>query len=143
MSEERWASFWLVIVVCCMTALWLLLASVIPSKARDLGQWENTDPEVREWYRGLMQPDNPAVSCCGEADAYWADEVHVKDGKTFATITDDRDDAPLMRPHVDIGTQIEIPDYKLKWDRGNPSGHSIVFMSRGGNVYCFVQNSGT
>lgn len=143
MSEERWASFWLVIVVCCMVALWLLLASVIPSKARDLGQWENTDPEVREWYRGLMQPDNPAASCCGEADAYWADEVHVKDGKTFATITDDRDDAPLMRPHVDIGTQIEIPDYKLKWDRGNPSGHSIVFMSRGGNVYCFVQNSGT
>jgi len=25
-----------------------------------------------------------------EADAYWADEIHVRDGITFATITDDR-----------------------------------------------------
>jgi hypothetical protein len=33
-------------------------------------------------------------SCCGEADAYWADEIHVRDGKTFATITDDRPDEP-------------------------------------------------
>jgi hypothetical protein len=139
MSKINWS---LVGAVVVMSALIVFLYRVDLAHGRDLGQWENTDPEVREWYRGLMQPDNPAASCCGEADAYWADEVHVKDGKTFATITDDRDDAPLMRPHVDIGTQIEIPDYKLKWDRGNPSGHSIVFMSRGGNVYCFVQNGG-
>lgn len=46
--------------------------------ARDVGQWETTDPTVREWYQALMQPDNPNASCCGEADAYWADEIHVK-----------------------------------------------------------------
>ena len=50
------------------------------ANARDLGQWETSDTAVREWYQALMQPDVPKASCCGEADAYWADEIHVKDG---------------------------------------------------------------
>jgi len=40
-----------------------------------------------------------------EADAYWADEIHVRDGKTYATINDDRPDEPLGRPHIDNGTE--------------------------------------
>jgi hypothetical protein len=53
---------------------------------------------------------------------------HVRDGKTWAIITDDRDDAPRSRPHVDIGTEIEIPNNKLKWDKSNPTGarHRIL-----------------
>ena len=46
--------------------------------ARDLGQWEGADPTIRQWYQALMQPDVPKASCCGEADAYWADEIHVR-----------------------------------------------------------------
>src|ERR1700733_99252 len=61
-----------------------LLISV--ANARDYGQWEGTDPEIREWYQHLMQPDNPAVSCCGEADAYWADSFEV-DGDKYVAIT--------------------------------------------------------
>src|SRR5258708_841134 len=76
---------------------------------------DHARPELDEWYAGLMQPDHPEVSCCGEADAYWADEIHVRDGRTFAVVTDDRD-VP-GRPHVDVGTEVEIPDRKLKWDR--------------------------
>ena len=38
------------------------------ANARDLGQWEAGDTMVRDWYQALMQPDNPSVSCCGEAD---------------------------------------------------------------------------
>lgn len=110
--------------------------------AHDEGQWSNSDPAVREWYRSLMQPDNPKSPCCGEADAYWADEVHVREGKTFAVITDDRDDGPLRRPHIPNGTEIEIPNHKLKWDAGNPTGHNVLFMSYRGWVYCFVQGSG-
>jgi hypothetical protein len=49
--------------------------------ARDLGQWEAVNPEIRQWYQALMQPDVPNASCCSEADAYWADEIHVRDGK--------------------------------------------------------------
>lgn len=97
-------------------------------------------PEWAEWYQSLMQPDVPTVSCCGEADGYYADDVHVHDGKTYATITDDR--VVPGRPQIDLGTVIEIPDNKLKWDRGNPTGHSIVFLSRAGYVFCFVQGTG-
>jgi hypothetical protein len=103
-------------------------------------------PEHNDWYSSLMRPDNPTLSCCGLADAYWADEVHVRDGKTFVTITDTRDDAELGRPHVPPGTVIEVPNEKLKWDRGNPTGHNVLFMSRGYDpdpmVYCFVQGTG-
>ena len=114
--------------------------------ARDLGQWSNDDPAqqaIKEWYQSLMQPDVPEASCCGEADAYWADEIHVRDGKVYATITDDRPDDPRGRPHIDVGTEFEIPQNKLKWDRSNPTGHGVVFLSRGGYVFCYVQPSGT
>lgn len=129
-----------VLTIAMLTALRCCGAD--PVLARDNGQWENGDPAVREWYKNLMQPDNPSGSCCGEADAYWADTVHVRGGKTFAQITDDRDDAPLGRPHIEIGTEFEVPDAKLKWDRGNPTGHTIIFLSRAGYVFCFVQGSG-
>jgi len=97
-------------------------------------------PDQDEWYRTLMQPDNPSAPCCGEADAYWCDGLHVNEGKTYCTITDDR--VVSNRTPVPVGTQIEIPDRKLKWDRGNPTGHAIVFLSSGGVVYCFVQGTG-
>jgi len=123
----------------------LITLFVTSSSARDLGQWENSDPEVKKWYETLMRPDMPPnFSCCGEADAYWCDDISVSEGKTYCAITDDRDDAPLKRPHVPIGTKIFIPNEKLKWDRGNPTGHSIVFMHTSSSmVYCFVQNTGT
>jgi hypothetical protein len=119
---------------------------------RDLGQWGNNDPEISAWYRNLMRPDVPASSCCGEADAYWCDDIHVKDGKTFCAITDDRPDEPRNRPHVAMGTVFEIPPEKLKWDRSNPTGHAIIFLANGFNwygsngvqkaIWCFVQNGG-
>jgi hypothetical protein len=116
----------------------------LPAPARDLGQWENSDPTVRAWFKGLMRPDMPTSSCCGEADGYWADEIHVRDGRVFVTITDDRDDGPLRRPHVPVGTEIEVPPNKIKWDRGNPTGHNIIFLATFEKfVFCFVQGSGT
>ena len=121
----------------------LLLAGLMSSaSARDLGQWENSDPAIRQWYKSLMQPDNPNVSCCGEADAYWCDDYYARDGKAYCKITDDRDDAPLGRPHIPIGTEIEIPTHKLKWDRANPTGHNIVFLNTYLHVWCFVQGGG-
>jgi hypothetical protein len=110
--------------------------------ARDLGQWENADPAIRQWYQSLMQPDAPHASCCGEADAYWADEIHVRNGKTYVRITDDRPDEPLGRAHIANGTEVEIPNHKLKWDRSNPTGHGILFLSRNGHVFCYVQPGG-
>lgn len=139
MNTER---RYLALAIVAVLSLIALLFSIRITPARDVGQWDGSDPKIVEWYRELMQPDNPNASCCGEADAYWADEIHVRDGKTFAKITDDRPDEPLKRPHREIGEEFEIPDHKLKWDRSNPTGHAIVFLSRGGFVFCFVQGSG-
>lgn len=120
----------------------LAVAAAGGAAARDDGQWELTDPSVGRWFRELMQPDNPSVPCCGFADAYYADKTYTKDGKNIAVITDDRDDAPLGRPHVPLGTEIEIPDIKMKWDRGNPTGHGVIFLGGGRQVLCFVMPSG-
>lgn len=123
----------------CLAAL--LIAS--PAIARDAGQWAKQDPVVSQWFSTLMQPDQPTISCCGEADAYWADKVETdKDGQLVAVITDERDDTPLMRHHVPIGTRIIIPPYKIKFDRGNPTGHIVIFLSVNNDVFCYVQNGG-
>lgn len=111
-----------------------------PASAHDDGQWANG--EIKKWYQGLMRPDAPESSCCSFADAYWADEVHVRDDKTFVTITDNRPDAPLGRPHRENGTVFEVPTEKLKWDRGNPTGHGVLFLSVVGYVFCYVQPGG-
>jgi hypothetical protein len=132
-------------LVFVLLALGLLILRPFEADAHDDGQWGNADPAVRQWYQSLMRPDAPTSSCCGEADAYWADEVHVRGGKTYATITDDRDDAPLRRPHIAMGTEVEVPSEKLKYDRGNPTGHNIIFLSSGTTfhyVWCFVQGTG-
>lgn len=139
---RRWALTWLGVACAGIVAL-VFVFYVSVAHARDSGQWEGTDPAISQWYKTLMQPDNPSVSCCGVADGYWCDDIHVKNGVTFCTITDDRENEPLRRAPIPLGTEIEIPDRKLTWKDGNPTGHSILFLSSGRAVYCFVQGSGT
>lgn len=134
---KRWLAVIFASLVALMTALTLHFAH-----ARDLGQWDAADPAIVQWYESLMQPDVPQASCCGEADAYWCDDISVRDGRTFCRITDDRPDGPRRRPHRELGSEFEIPPNKLKYDRGNPTGHAVIFLSRGDYVYCFVQNGG-
>jgi hypothetical protein len=127
--------------------LWILVASLLASVTAKRCNAHDEDRAHDAWYHSLRQPDSPSVSCCGLADAYWCDTINVRDGQTFCTITDDRDDEPLGRPHVEIGTQIHIPDHKLKWEQdgkpiGNPVGHSVVFLSYTRQVWCFVQAGG-
>ena len=123
------------------------------AKAREGIDYGN-DRVTAEWYRNLMRPDEGG-SCCGDADAYWCEPLFTKIDASgiahnYCTITDDRPDAPRYRPHIDIGTPIEVPNAKLKWgprdpDKhpSNPTGHGIVFISPSRYVLCYVQNSGT
>ncbi len=129
------------ILAVCVALLGLLFVA-LHAHARDLGQWENADPVIRGWMASLKQPDNPAISCCGEADAYWCDDVSVEGDRVFCKVTDDRPDEPLRRPHIAIGTKFEIPRNKYKWDKGNPTGHNVLFVSVSGIVWCFVQGGG-
>jgi hypothetical protein len=98
--------------------------------ARNDGRWENSPPHVRQWFQGLRQPDNPSVSCCGEADAYEADLFEVEEDRYVAIITDGKGEIPN-------GTKILVPNHKLKWDAGNPTGHGIIFIGIHGQVYCY------
>jgi len=68
----------------------LLILTMHFSRAwgRDLGQWDQSDT-ITQWYQTMMQPDAPAVSCCGEADAYWCDDYYSRAGKAYCKITDE------------------------------------------------------
>jgi hypothetical protein len=70
------------------------------------------------------------MSCCAEADAYWADSFEVDGDRYVAIITDERPDGPLGRPHRESGEKIVVPNHKIKWDDGNPTGHGIIYTAR-------------
>lgn len=126
-----------VIIVLLMLAVALLLFA---SKAR---AHDAAHPEHEQWYSELKRPNMEEYSCCGIADAYWADVAHVRNGKLYATITDDREDAPLRgRHHVPVGTEIEVPNETLTWKGGNPTGHVVIFLTGNNEVLCYVQGSG-
>ena len=40
------------------------------------------------------------------------------------------------------GTKIPVPNHKMKWDAGNPTGHGIIFIGAQGQVYCYVTPGG-
>ncbi|MBX9840895.1 MAG: hypothetical protein K2Z80_03700 [Xanthobacteraceae bacterium] len=119
------------------------LLAIGAAQARDLGQWHAADPAVAAWFKKLRQPDNPSMSCCGESDAYFADDFEVSGDRYVAIVTDDRPDGPLRRLHVPRGTRIVIPKHKIKHDEGNPTGHGIVFYNPLSDiVHCYVPPGG-
>jgi hypothetical protein len=121
----------------------VFVLSMCKAPARDLGQWEGVDPLTRQWFSGLMQPDDPHLPCCGLADAYWADSYEVKGDRYVAITTDTRDDKKLGRArHIEAGTRIEVPNSKIKWDSGNPTGHGIIFIGDLGQVLCYLPPGG-
>jgi hypothetical protein len=124
----------------------LLAALDVTVHARDNGQWGDQPANIRQWFQSLMQPDNPVMSCCGEADAFEADTFEVDGDRYVAIITDGKGVLPL-------GTRIPVPNQKMKWDAGNPTGHGVIFISPptvfkdgsmvNGTVYCYVTPGGT
>jgi hypothetical protein len=130
-------------ILICTVLVAAFVLSICKAPARDLGQWEGVDPLTRQWFNGLMQPDNPNLSCCGLADAYWADSYEVKGDQYVAIITDTRDDINLGRAqHIEAGTRVTVPNNKIKWDRSNPTGHGIIFIGIGGDVFCYLPPGG-
>jgi hypothetical protein len=122
------------------TAVWHRVAH-----GENYGQWAAQNEAINKWYRELMQPDYPEVSCCGFADAYHADSFEVDGDKYVAIITDTREDGPLSRRHIEPGTKIPVPNHKLKFDAGNPTGHGVIFVQwqqAGWYVLCYVVPGG-
>jgi hypothetical protein len=117
------------------------LAMIGSAAGHDNGQWAEAPANVRQWFQSLMQPDNPAVSCCGEADAFEADTFEVEGDHYVAIITDGKGVIPN-------GTRIPVPNHKMKWDAGNPTGHGVIFLRpemvrlNEWTVYCYVAPGG-
>jgi hypothetical protein len=52
-------------------------------------------------------------------------------------------DGPLARAHIDVGTRIIVPNAKIKWDQGNPTGHGVIFLRSDDKwVYCYAPPGG-
>jgi hypothetical protein len=92
--------------------------------------WSEADPAIRAWYQSLTQPDDPTMSRCGEADAFEAEGDHY-----IAIVTNGKGVIPN-------GTRIAVPNAKMKVDKGNPTGHGIIFLGVDGKVFCYVTPSG-
>lgn len=129
---------YLSVAVACVLALIILLFNIKVSPAHD-----DEHHEFDAWYESLKMPDSPTVSCCGVADAYWCSFPYTRDDKNYCKIEDDR--IIMHRTQFPVGMEIEIPDRKMMEGlktNGNPTGHSVVFLSSGGAVFCFVMGSG-
>ena len=113
-----------------------LVTLTLPAAARDNGQWENQPVYLRQWFQKLMRPDNPVMSCYGEANVFEADSFEIRGDQYVAIITNGKGIIPE-------GTRISVPNNKVKWDNGNPTGHGIIFMGNAGQVYCYVTPGGT
>ena len=128
--RDAWAAPFILI----LTSI-VVVTGVAAARARDDGQWANTPENIRQWFQSLKQPDHPRLSCCGEADAFEADSFEVEGDHYVAVITNGKGVIPS-------GTRIPVPNPKMKWDAGNPTGHGIIFIGPRGQVYCYVTPSG-
>lgn len=110
--------------------IFALAMLTLPAAARDNEEGKRAD-YTRQWFQQLMQPDNPLVASCGEAVAFEADHFQESGDQYVAVITDGKGIVP-------DGTRVHVPNDKIIWDKGNPTGHGIVFIGSGGQVHCYV-----
>jgi hypothetical protein len=108
-----------------------------------------TDPGrlalCQSWITSAQQPDNP-ISCCGDGDAYMADDFEIgPHGELYAIITGEYPSVPgeyaSAYPNtIHKGSKILIPPNKInqaKLNGGNPTGHGVVFLGYEGRVLCW------
>lgn len=121
-----WGLFWFLFAIGVGSCNMMSARAAAPADA---------DPRFAEWFQSLRMPDRPEMSCCGNGDAYYVDDLDTVDGRVFATITDNRGN-PLP-----VGTRVEIPASKMNRD-ANPTGRYIAFISPMQTVWCFISGSG-
>jgi hypothetical protein len=84
--------------------------------------------------------DRRIVSCCSEADAVYADEWSVRDGKLYATVTGG---GPRSHPWAPIGRTYEIAPERHVDIGGNPTGHGLLFLRQHDlSALCFIPGAG-
>lgn len=109
-----------------------------------------------QWVQTAQRPDIPGASCCGEADAFMADDFELgPNGELYAIITADYPDTALTTfdnegnaipaPPNDFkvrrGMKILIPPDRLitRPEDANRSGHGVVYLRpSNGEVLCYA-----
>lgn len=72
-----------------------------------------------------------ASPCCGEGDAFVADDFVTENGKTYAIITNGDDVYMGLKNVIPVGTRVEITQQMMEQSRSlgiNTTGHGIIFM---------------
>ena len=125
-----------------MSRFLLIIATLVLCTATNYLDHDCDDTKclaIQAWYAHVQQPQY-TTPCCGEADAYWADEAEVVGDDYVVTITDAR--VVPKRPDLN-GRKVVVPPERVDpKHQGNPTGHTIIFMRPDGWVYCFFPNSG-
>ncbi len=102
------------------------------SLAFDNGQYQNVDPKIRDWFKGVRSPNG--VPCCDIADGHntiWRKSEIA--GYEF--------EVPIE------GMWTPVPNEVIVHNAKNPTGESIVWYVRQGgaqewHIRCFVLGSG-
>ncbi|MBV8819188.1 MAG: hypothetical protein JO022_12575 [Acidobacteriaceae bacterium] len=127
--------------------LWLSASCSLPHRAlaqeatsHEQGEAERHHPSRdmalhEKFYSTWRMPDNPALSCCNNADCYPTDIKYV-DGSIYAKRRED-------------GKYILIPPQKVEHNRDNPDGRNHLCAPPPGlsnssdTVYCFAMGGAT
>lgn len=104
------------------------------AQARDIGQWANQPPEVREWYRNAeltpaARERFPFVKCCDGPDVV---QTSFRVDKTSGA------DAWWW---LDGGTWRQVPPDIIHWGVAAPGGQPTLFVFRGKET-CFFPGDG-
>jgi hypothetical protein len=51
-------------------------------------------------------------------------------------------DGETDRPHIEARKRFIVPNSKIKWDSGNPTGHGIIFIGHGLEIHCYLPPGG-
>lgn len=125
-----------------LIALTALAIFAPTAHAFDNGQYENVDPNVRAWFKGVRSPHG--VPCCDIGDGHPTQEDWRSDGSYW--IPNPALYGPDGQYMGDKTTWIQVPPEAVVNNAGNPTGSAIVwYVPQGpGSIYirCFVAGGG-
>jgi hypothetical protein len=144
LSERRKHLLQDCLLVAIVLLIGLLCLLAIPAPAQEAflpdGHAERHHPPQDQalherFYSTWRMPDNPAVSCCNDADCYPTDIKYI-DGRLYAKRRED-------------GKFIFVPPQKVERNRDNPDGRNHLCApppsaySPTDTVYCFALGGAT
>lgn len=124
----RFVDTCLILVVLVGTAVLAVLMGT--AAAMDSGQFENVDPSVRSWFKGVRSPHG--VPCCDIADGHRTQERREADTNRYWAVVE--------------GEWREVPPEAVVYNVGNPTGDAVVWYVRQSPdvvyIRCFVPGAG-